>query len=311
MIKSKRNHRVGEMFDERLRDERIGHLRKTKFIEELRECEEYFLELVSKRDIKTAYDVVANESINFQTIGYTEWGGNFLMYPLQYELRRDCIVECLMSPEPVSDWVGYYKQVLEDKNANKYIKRGKPTQKAKEAIVVLVGTNKLKGSVDIDKLNWMVKRHEGNIWFKPHPLTTFEYIGFLKDRVGFDHVLERDEDLFYYVQNSDKVYTTHFSESLIYASILGKETEPVDLYETQQRGGFSHISNFLFKNQFNENYEEIINRVFSCSRSGIINPRVEPHWKEKMEMYVDYILAVRENYKFWYKRQRANKNIQK
>jgi hypothetical protein len=299
----------GEMFSERVRDERIGHLRKSNIIDDLKPVEKYFLEKTAELDVETAYDVIANESLNFKTIGYTDWGTNFLMYPLQYEIRRDCIFESQMSPEPVVDYVSYYKNLLAEKNTNKYKNRIEANREARDAVAILVGTNKLKEQVDIGKLQWIYDKHEGSVWFKPHPLTTHEFVGYIMDKIGKDCTLDRDEDMFPYIENSKKIYTTHYSESVIYAAILGKEFEPMDRYEQSERGGFSHVSNFLFKNQFNPQYGEIINRVFSCSRSGIINPRVDINWKEKIDLYLDYVLTIREQYVTWYRRQPAKKNI--
>lgn len=297
----KDHERVGDMFNERVRTERIGHLHKTDFIHELREVEDHFIETAQKYKIKTSYDVVANEALNFDTMGYTEWAGNFLMFPLQTELRLDSINECLHSPEPSQDWVSYFKGNLDKGVANKYEDRLEPLTEPKDYIVILVGTNKLKTSIDLEKLRWLGKKYEGNILFKPHPLTTNEYIGYLMDRVGEDQVLKRDEDMMHYIKHSKKVYTTHFSESLLWASVLGKETEPVDLYKARQFGGFYHINQFLFKNQFNgENTADVINKVLSCSRSGVINPRIDPNWRDKMEAYFNYMDMQRQKYFFWY-----------
>ena len=301
--------RVGDMFNERVRYERIGHLHKTKFIHELREVEDHFIELAQEYKVKTSYDVVANEALSFETMGYTEWAGNFLMFPLQTELRLDSITECLHSPEPSQDWVGYFRENLEAGLANKYEDRQEPSTEPRENIVILVGTNKLKTSVDINKLKWLTNKHKGKILFKPHPLTTNEYIGFLMDKLGEENVLKRDEDMMHYIKHSKKVYTTHFSESLLWASILGKETEPVDLYDVRAMGGFYHINQFLFKNQFGNGSEDTINRVLSCSRSGIINPRIDQDWKAKMEAYIQYMLAMKERYFNWYaKKVKRNDN---
>lgn len=298
---NKENHkRVGDMFNERIRYERIGHLKKTNFIHELKEVEEYFLELTDEIGLKTSYDVVANESMSFETVGYTEWAGNFLMFPLQTELRQDSITECLFSPEPAQDWVEYYKESLKNKTANKYEDRDEPSTEPKDNVVILVGTNKLKSSIDMDKLIWLSKTKGDNILFKPHPLTTNEYIGLLMDKLGDEKVLKRDEDMYFYLQNANKVYSTHFSESLLFASILGKETEPVDLYHMRTMGGFFHINNMLFKNQFNHENLAVINKVLSCSRSGVINPRIDPNWKEKMVTYLEYLKIQQDKYKFWY-----------
>ena len=300
--------RVGDMFNERVRTERIGHLHKTDFIHELREVEEYFIETCQKYEIKTSYDVVANEAMNFDTMGYTEWAGNFLMFPLQTELRLDSMTDCLMSPEPSQDWVSYFKDNLDKGVANKYEDRLEPLTEPKDNIVILVGTNKLKTSIDLDKLKWLAKKYEGNILFKPHPLTTNEFIGFLMDRLGEHQVLKRDEDMMHYIRNSKRVYTTHFSESLLWASVLGKETEPVDLYNARTMGGFYHLNQFLFKNQFNgEAANDIINKVLSCSRSGVINPRIDVNWKEKLEAYVEYMAAQREKYFYWYAKNNNKK----
>ena len=301
------NKRQGDMFNDRLRDEKIGHLRKSNVIDTLRPVEDKFIELAGKYDIETSYDVVADEAMYFRTLSYTEWGTNFVVSPLQFDVRRDAIFESIVSPEPVYDYVGYYKQLIEEKQANKYIERKEPKHETRDLVVILVGTNKLKDSIDIDKLVWLAKNNDGNIWFKPHPLTTWEYVGFLQDRLGWNNVLDRDEDMIYYIQGAKKVYTTHFSESLLYSSILGKETEPVDIYAKRERSGFYHLSQFLFKNQFNSDWETQINRVLSCSRSGVFNPVVQDNWEQNMEMYFDYIMGVRDRYHRWYRPHKFNK----
>ena len=56
------------------------------------------------------------------------------------------------------------------------------------------------------------------------------------------------------------VYTTHISESAIYAALLGKRIEPIDVWNNIMHGSFSCINNYLFTNQ--DNIKEYINQMF-------------------------------------------------
>ena len=104
--------------------------------------------------------------------------------------------------------------------------------------------------------------------------------------------------MYYYLQKAKGVYTTHISESCLYGVILGKDTQPIDVWNNIQRGSFYCINNHLLYHQkYARGY---VNKTFSCYKSGIINPELDKNWKEKVDKYFDYILEKRSLYKNWF-----------
>lgn len=290
-----------EMFDPKTTLERIGDsLKKNSNLEYLREVEEYFINGAYERGYEASYDVTANEDLNFRTFGYTEWAGSFLAFPLSTEVRHDNIREAIYSPEPIVDYAAFLEQRAFNNQANKYENRKRTEVKARENLVILLGTNKLKDVVELNKL--IEIKRKGNVWFKPHPLTTHEYVGMLMDKLGEENVLPRDADMYQLMNDkrTKKVYSTHFSESVVYALILGKQLEPVDMSHKKHTAGFWHLNDMFFKLQFSKNYRQIVNGILSCSRSGVFNPKVDKDWKQKMDIFLDYHVQLSENYKGWY-----------
>ena len=86
------------------------------------------------------------------------------------------------------------------------------------------------------------------------------------------------------------------SESALYATILGKDIEPIDVWQLTHKGSFHHINARLYDNK----NIEWVNKTFSSPKSGVINPNVDKNWKEKVDKYFEYILNKRHYYKDWF-----------
>ena len=101
-----------------------------------------------------------------------------------------------------SDWTSYFIQNITDKKANKYDDRDDVTKKwpAKDYLVVLPGSNKVKSNICLNRMRELKRIHGDNIYFKPHPITTHQIIGELKDFFGEENILPRDIDMYYYLQ---------------------------------------------------------------------------------------------------------------
>ena len=293
------------MFDKDSLDKRIGPLKKSTILEPLEEVEFYVVKQLKKRDIKTAYDVVANEPPYFQHSGYTSYATNFWINPLSFKMRNEQMHDALFDDvKKINDWSGYLKDVFRNKNANKYQDREVDTKyDHKDNLVVLPGSNKLKERVCLKKLLKVHDDHKDNVWFKPHPITKHTIIGEVMDNLDEyadkTCVLPRESDLYYFLEKAKKIYTTHISESAIYEVILGKKIEPIDNLSTITLGSFYPINKWLFDYQ-DDNIEGLINKMFSSPKSGIINPIVDENWKEKVDLYIEYICNKREKYKNWY-----------
>ena len=290
-----------EMFNQKVLSQRIGRLKKSKALDELEQVEGYCLRKCSERFLETSYDVMAEEMPYFKTMGYTEFATNFYFQPLNSKLRGEQLMDAwddnVKNPD---DWSSYLVNNIQSKLANKYEGRKEEIEKwpAKDYLVVLPGSNKVKTNVCLNRLKEISKKHGDNVYFKQHPITTHQIIGELKDFFGESNILPREVDMYYYLQKAKIVYTTHISESAIYAAVLGKRIEPIDTWNTLTAGSFESINKYLFTNQ--HHIKDYINKCFSSPKSGIVNPMVDKNWKEKVDKYIDYICKKRDVYKDWF-----------
>lgn len=289
-----------EMFNKKEMDKRIGHLKKSKSLYKLEEVEAYFVRLCGEHGINCSYDVMAEEMPYFKTLGYTEYAGNFYIRPLNFKLAneqmRDAAWDKMHKVEDYSNWL-INKVVKND--SNKYTDReSDESLPPKDFLVVLPGSNKVRDNVCLNKMKQIKSAHGDNVYLKPHPITTHQIIGELKDFFGEKCVLPRNLNMYYYLQKAKGVYTTHISESCIYSIVLGKPTQPIDVWNNIQQGSFFCLNNHILDNQ--SNGKEYINKCFSSPKSGIINPEVDKNWKEKLEQYMEYIMPKRQFYQNWF-----------
>ena len=288
-----------EMFDKKSNKERIGHLRKSETLMHLKEVESYLYSALKKSRTKVvlSYDVIANEIPYFKTLNYTEWAHCVTVHPLQQELRMRQMMDAYSdNAEIIVDYVEYFKNKVLGGTSNKYdhIKPESEDKEYRKNLVVLVGSNKLKERICLNKLKWVKNHYDGEVFCKPHPITTHQVVGELKDLFGSDTMLDRDADMYSYLKNADTIFTSHMTESATYAVCLDKNIEPIDVYNKVEQGSFYHINKFLFTVP---NPKEWLNRTLNSPKSGIFNPEVDKNWEEKVDQYLEYILEVRESYK--------------
>ena len=222
-----------EMFNKKELDKRIGPLKKNDSLYQLEQVEGYVIRKCQERGIETSYDVMAEEMPYFKTIGYTEYAGNFYLQPLNFKMRNEQMSDAWHhNTKDVADYASWLVKNVVDKNSNKYKHRTEEIDKypAKDYLVVLPGSNKLRENVCLNKLKHIVNKHGNNVLFKPHPITTHQIIGELKDFFGEENILPKNVDMYYYMQKAKGVYSTQISESALYAAVLGKTIEPVDVW---------------------------------------------------------------------------------
>lgn len=286
-----------EMFNRASIKERIGDIEKSTSLHHLKECERHFIKLAKKYKIEHAYDVVANELTYFKTIQYTEWAHCFSMNPLQQELRVKQMEDAAVASNEVSyDFMGYFKDKAINGSSNKYRHIKAQATEARDHLIVPVGSNKLKQTICLNKLCYLRDKHDGNIWFKPHPLTTHALVGELRDILG-DMVLDRDADMYSLMIDADVVHTSHMSESCVYAVALGKEIDPIDVYNEAHKGSFYHINRMMF---LSSDPRATINRCLNAVECGVVNPEVQDDWQQRMSQYFEYIFDQREKRKGHY-----------
>lgn len=286
-----------EMLNKKSMQERIGGVQKSTTLNHLKEVEKHFLKQIKRYKVETSYDVIANELPYFKTLNYTEWAHCFIMHPLQQELRMKQMRDAYEEDSEVKvDYAAYFANRILNGQSNKYehIKSAIDEVKGRENLVVLVGSNKLKDRICLNKLRWIRDTHEDEVYFKPHPLTTYQLVGELKDILGNEYVLDRDEDMYAYLIQAETVYTSHMSESAVYAVSLDKTIEPIDVYNKVEQGSFYHINKFLFDEK---NPKDWLNTTLNSSKCGIVNPEVDSKWRERIDEYLDYIMSTRDKYK--------------
>jgi len=300
-----------EMFNKKELDNRIGPLKKDKKLYDLEQVEGYVIRKASENGLESSYDVMAEEMPYFKTLAYTEYAGTFYIQPLNYKIRNEQMIDAWYDKEeigyPILDHASFFVDKVVKNDSNKYQERDDVTKKyaAKDNLVVLPGSNKVRENVCLNKLKWIKKQHGDNVYFKPHPITTHQIIGELKDFFGEDCILPRNADMYYYLQKANTVYTTHISESCLYAAVLGKYIQPIDVWNNIQRGSFYCINNHIFKEQAQA--KRFINFCFSSYKSGIINPAIDKNWKKKIDDYLEYIMLKREMHKNWFLASPAQK----
>jgi len=290
-----------EMFNKKVLAERIGPLKKNDKLNDLEQVERYVIKKCKELGLEHSYDVIAEEMPYFRTMGYTEYATNFMMQPLNLKMRMGQVTDAYDdNVDDVQDWASYFRTNIESKTANKYQERNEEFERYgnKSVLVVLPGSNKLKTNCCLNKLIAIAKEHKGDIYFKPHPITTHAVIGEIKDLFGEESILPRDIDVYHFLQKAEKVYTTHISETALYAIMLGKQVEPIDVWNNIHQGSFYTVNAPLFDNK--DNGDEWVNRVFSSPKSGIINPVIDLDWRSKVDQYFEYIFNKRKYYKGWY-----------
>lgn len=287
-----------EMFNRASIQERIGDdIKKSETLYHLKDCEKHFLKLAKKYRIEHAYDVVANELTYFKTIQYTEWAHCFSMNPLQQEMRVQQMEHAYLSSEVDHyDFLGYFREKLKAKTSNKYQDIKQTDVEQRDHLIVPVGSNKLKQTICLNKLCYLRDKYDGNIWFKPHPLTTHALVGELRDILG-DMVLDRSLDVYALLQDAEVVHTSHMSETCVYAVAMGKEIDPIDVYNEVHKGSFYHINRMMF---LSDNPAETIQSCLNGVECGIVNPEIQDDWQSRMSQYFEYIFDQREKRKGHY-----------
>jgi hypothetical protein len=262
------------------------------------EFEMYLHQLCQERkyEFKLDYDIIASELPNFRTLQYTEYAGGVTVHPLQLELRHQQMLDAYHSTdtEIKVDFIKYFSNRVIENKSNKYLNIGEHSKEARQALIVLPGSNKIADRVSFEKLKYIKKLYGDNLWVKPHPLTTFKVVGEITDIFGELNVLHRQANLYSILKDSKVVYTSMLSESAVYGVALGKYIEPIDSYQKTPIASFYHINKFLFFEDFPMTW---VNKTFNDHRSGMFFPEIETDWKEKLLKYLEYINAKRERYK--------------
>ena len=284
------------LFDGEHQEKHIGQLKFSDNIKKLSDLENFFIDECTRRRVFWSFDVSSVEPLYFDTINYTTYAGCFIMHPLHPEMAQRQMYDATRNNDASVDFLSYFKNKIENKSANKYDKENQKIEGDYDAVVVLPGNNKIMTNVCMKKLQWIMDQHGDRVLFKPHPLTGQDLVDKIKEKINRRETTFApiDSDLYEVLPNVDTVYTSHISESAMYATAIGKTISPIDQFEKRQPSAFGHINYFLF-NELDP--VSMINPMLSSHKSGIVCPEIEDNWQEKIVMYLDYILEIREKIK--------------
>lgn len=288
------------LVDKALHHQCLGDLELSEHIYSLVEVETHIIDECTRRGVFWSYDVTADEPFPFHTINYSTFAGMIMMNPLQPDFAARQIYEASRNQEYSLDFVSYLRERVFNRQANKYVRQTVTVDREFDALVVLPGDNKIKSHVCLRKLCRIIETHGDRVLFKPHPLTEQKTLDELRKLIGAGrhHIAPIESDLYALMPGAEIVYTTHLSESAIYATVLDLPISPIDQFDrTRQPGSFRHVNQLLF-NEIDA--IDLINPTFSSYRSGIVCPSIDRCWKEKINCYLDYILAAREHAKDFY-----------
>lgn len=270
---------------------------------ELSKVEKYLVDTCKKQNIRIEYDLVANEPFNWHGLSYTSYNGMLFIHPMSHDAAMMQLYDALLDDLSKIGHIDSIKNNLDNDCHGKYVFGNKTEFKVPDLepythVCVLPGPNKFY-HIDKEKLRRMVDTHGKNLVFKPHPIGDIKFLqenGFLK-YVDKCQVACEYDDLYTLIKKAQVVYSTHISETALSAQILGKIVEPIDPFEKRMQGGFSPISHFCYTEK---QPLETIDKIFASPKSGIIHPSVDKDWKNKIDLYIKYIMEKRDLQKGYY-----------
>jgi hypothetical protein len=277
--------------------EHIGDTVKyRKRLNELEPLETYFRKRCKEVGIEFSYDCTANENTHFNTLNYTTYAGMFIMHPLTFDVSLYQMFDAKADNCESVGHIQWVRNNIKNKQAGKYTKgNGSELEAAEylpyESVMVIAGQNKFYQHTSQAKFKELIKRYGSKLLIKPHPLTGADIIGEVFENKGMSQLANKHDDLYAAMAGAKKVYTTHISETALTAAIMGKEISPIDPWGVRKEGSFSHINHFLFSYP---NNVELIDSMFASYKSGVVHPEVDANWKEKIDMYIDYSMQMRE-----------------
>jgi hypothetical protein len=269
----------------------------------LKEPINYFLKKMETQQTAVSHDLHAAEKPHFRTLNYASFSKCLMLSPLQPDLSRQQIIDAAIDKSvDNTDYVSYFSSIAKNLKANKYNEISQKTEYACEALVVLPGGNKLFTHICFNKIFHIIKEHGKLAVFKPHPLTSKEDIQSFKEKLGeyknIATILDPYDDLYHYMNkiSTKVIYTTHMSETLLYALCLGKKVEPIDTFQSRLFNSFSHLNGLLFMNSD----ASTINKIMSSPKSGIIIPELQSDYEKRIDSYIDYIHDLRKRVRYYY-----------
>jgi len=257
--------------------------------------EEYIVKKSLDEGLTLDYDITAKEPLYFNTLNYTTFAGFLIIHPCNFEQSLRQMSDAFADNIEAGHVDHLKEKIKKDNTFSKYVFGEEKPAKAKEALVVLTGGNKLKKHCCVGKLEKIIEKHgRDNVLFKKHPVSYDEAYKELSEYLGGIHYADAYSNLFDLMKNSEYVYSTMKSESALIATILNKKLEHFDLLQNRNLTSFGHINYYIYSTK---NTLDWVQKCFGSPKSGVFHPVVDKNWKEKVDKYFEYIQELRSFYK--------------
>jgi len=245
---------------------------------EVEKVEDYLVSECDKRGIDLSHDTMAEEPLDFKSIGYGFIAGSIIAYPQSTQAYNAYLVEAILHRNNNKD----YSEMFENP-VDKYAAKKKHKIKRIDKLVVLPGTNILRSLVDKNILMRLAKE---KAYAKVHPIMNKEDTKIMKS-IFKERLIGSDYGLYDVFNVSDNIYTTTASESAIYATMNDKNLYSIEEDGHNFRGAYSPIINNLFWLKTNKDRKDMFNALCNSSISNIFNPKDD--YKSKIDNFLNSV----------------------
>lgn len=252
---------------------------KSNLLTSIQDIEQCILETSKKYDIEISHDTMAEEPHSFKSIAYSAYAGCVIAYPQSTPALNSYLNEIIVKAKHNTNEVDIFNNPKD-----KYISEvAENIPDEIEDLIILPGSNIIERVIGIPDLKHMAKK---GAYIKIHPITNEKIRGILKDMFG-DRAIDRECGLYEMFNRAKNIYTTSASESVIYASALGKNLYNFEIPGNGFKGAYTPISNNLFWLD-KEDRKQYLSDLYYSDISPIFHPSDE-NVKEKIERFFKHM----------------------
>ena len=239
-----------------------------------------------------SYDVNSTQNTNFSEFAYTEIIGG--VWITTQSLEVNCrLIDFASKENSTNDNLVALKDIVSDKYELKIVQDADATLKR---VCFLPGHN-LLDVASVETISRLA-HEEGDVYFKPHPITNDDAIKLIATRVGWNRIIHKDISGFQVLNNCEEVYTSSASEMMITGTVLDKKVFNISNFFNEGSGTYHPISRVIFNSHKKgiPEAKQSLNNIIDCEWSGIIFP-FHKNVEQRIKAYYKKALELRELYK--------------
>jgi hypothetical protein len=237
---------------------------KVNSLSKVERVEDYLVSECEKRGINLSHDTMAEEPLEFKSIGYGFCAGSIIAYPQSTQAYNAYLIEAMRKSTDSKDYSDMFSNPID-----KYTAKKKFKIKKIDKLVVLPGTNILRSLVD---KNILLRLAKEKAYAKVHPIMNKEDTKIMKS-IFKDRLIGAEYSLYDVFNVADSIYTTTASESAIYATMNDKNLYSIEEDGHNFRGAYSPIINTLFWAKNKQDRRNTFNTLCNSSISNVFNPK--------------------------------------